>query len=101
MDTVEQLDETYFYALRTNLTASELLFMIFCERTVEQFGLGVADFGAVAAIVSGRNTLPTRGKCADATKGTSRTSRAARAVFKKAKFPFGISLPTWPGRHTP
>ncbi len=40
MDTVEQLNGTYLYALRTNLTASELLFMIFCEKTIEQFGLG-------------------------------------------------------------
>ncbi|AXF77905.1 hypothetical protein LU604_24380 [Erwinia tracheiphila] len=101
MDTTEQLNGTYFYALKTNLTASELFFMIFCEKTVAQFGLGVADFGAVAAIVSGRSNLPTRGKLADATKGTSYASVAARKVFRKAKFPFGISLPTWLGGYTP
>lgn len=32
MDTVEQLNETYLYALRTNLTASELLFIIFVRK---------------------------------------------------------------------
>ncbi|KAF0656022.1 hypothetical protein L244_05660, partial [Salmonella enterica subsp. enterica serovar Worthington str. BCH-3194] len=29
MDTVEELNRTYFYAGKSNLTAAELLFMIF------------------------------------------------------------------------
>ncbi|MGU3524744.1 STM2901 family protein [Enterobacteriaceae bacterium C23F] len=101
MDTVEELNETYFYAGKSNLSAAELLFMIFCENTASQFGIGVADFGAVVALVSGRNNLSTRGKIAGTTKGTSYASKAARAVFKKSKFPFGISLPTWLGGYTP
>ncbi|EAB8209013.1 hypothetical protein FGH87_11270 [Salmonella enterica] len=101
MDTVEELNGTYFYAGKSNLTAAELLFMIFCENTASQFGIGVADFGAVVALVSGRNNLWTRAKPAGATKGTSYASRTARAVFKKSKFPFGISLPTWLGGYTP
>ncbi|EAA4494656.1 hypothetical protein K3U97_004197 [Salmonella enterica] len=101
MDTVEELNRTYFYAGKSNLTAAELLFMIFCENTASQFGIGVADFGAVVALTSGRNNLWTRAKPAGATKGTSYASRAARAVFKKSKFPFGISLPTWLGGYTP
>lgn len=36
MDTVEELNSTYFYAGRSNLTASQLLFMIFCENTANQ-----------------------------------------------------------------
>gem|GEM_PF-5322302 len=77
MDTVEQLNGMYFYAGRSNLTSSELLFMIFCEKVVEQYGLGVADFSAVAAIVSGRNNLSTRGKIGgNTTKGTSYASKA-------------------------
>ncbi|EAB2096960.1 hypothetical protein J3W29_000081 [Salmonella enterica] len=71
MDTVEELNGTYFYAGKFNLTAAELLFMIFCENTASQFGIGVADFGAVVALVSGRNNLWTRAKPAGATKGTS------------------------------
>lgn len=101
MDTVEQLNGTYFYAGKSNLSAAELFFMVFCEKTVEQFGLGVADFAAVIAIVSGRNDLPTRTKPGGAITGTSYASKASRAVFKKAKFPFGLSLPTWLGRYTP
>jgi len=101
MDTVEELNGTYFYAGKSNLNAAQLLFMIFCENTASQFGIGVADFGAVVALVSGRSNLGTRGKFANATKGTSYASKSARAVFRKSKFPFGISLPTWLGGYTP
>lgn len=31
MDTVEEMNNTYFYAGRSNLTASQLQFIIFCE----------------------------------------------------------------------
>lgn len=101
MDTVEQLNGTYFYAGKSNLNAAELLFMVFCENTASKFGIGAADFVAVVAIVSGRNNLGTRGKFSGATKGTSYASKAARAAFGKTKFPFGISLPTWVGGYTP
>lgn len=101
MDTVEELNGTYFYAGRSNLKASELFFMIFCEATVYQFGLGVADFGAVVAIFSGRNNVSVNGKFANAIPGTSYASIGARAVLGKVKFPFGMSLPTWIGGYTP
>jgi len=101
MDTVEQFNGTYFYAGKSNLTASELLFMIFCENTAGQFGIGIADFGAIVAIASGRNNISTRGKLANTTKGTSYASIGARALFGKTKFPLGISLPTWLGGYTP
>lgn len=58
-------------------------FMVFCENVVDQLGLGLVDFGAVVAIVSGRNTLPTRAKPNGAEKGTSYASKASRKVFKK------------------
>ena len=59
MDTVEELNGTYFYAGKSNLTAGQMLFMIFCEHTVDQFGLGIVDFGAIVAILSGRNDQST------------------------------------------
>lgn len=34
MDTVEELNSTYFYAGRSNLTASQLLFMICFAKTI-------------------------------------------------------------------
>jgi len=43
MDAVEELNGTYFYAGKVNLAASELLFMIFCENTASQLGIGVAE----------------------------------------------------------
>lgn len=76
VDTTEELNNTYFYAGRPNLTAAELFFMIFCEEVAEQ--LGVDDFAAIVAILSGRNVLTTRAKPRDATKGTSYASKAAQ-----------------------
>ncbi len=87
------------YAGRPNLTASQLLFMIFCENTANQ--LGVQDFGAIVAIVAGLNNLPTRGKFAGATPGTSYASQKARKVFGNAKFPWGIKLPSVIGGYPP
>ncbi|TCV99242.1 hypothetical protein EDC52_102584 [Biostraticola tofi] len=72
-DTVEELNGTYFFAGKSNLSVAQRLFMIFCENTASQLGIGAADFGA---IVSGRNHLGIRGKFANATKGTSYASKA-------------------------
>nr|WP_306278066.1 hypothetical protein [Pantoea sp. Fr+CA_20] len=99
VDTTEEINGTYFYAGRPNLTAGELFFMIFCEEVAAQ--LGVDDFGAIVAILSGRNVLTTRAKPRDAEKGTSYASRAARRVFRTARFPFGIQLPTVVGGYPP
>ncbi|MDN0109504.1 STM2901 family protein [Yersinia mollaretii] len=99
MDTVEELNNTYFYAGRSNLTASQLLFMVFCENTANQ--LGVQDFGAIVSIVAGLNVLPTRTKPRDAIEGTSLASRGSRKVFGKAKFPWGVRLPSVIGGYPP
>ncbi|MBT0729240.1 STM2901 family protein [Rosenbergiella nectarea] len=99
MDTVEELNNTYFYAGRLNLTASQLLFVIFCENTANQ--LGVQDFGAIVSIVAGLNILPTRGKFANATPGTSYASTKSRKLFGNAKFPWGIELPSIIGGYPP
>ncbi|MGD8165553.1 STM2901 family protein [Pantoea sp. FN0307] len=99
MDTTEELNGTYFYAGRSNLSASELLFMIFCENVADQ--LGVQDFGAIISIVTGLNILSTRGKFANATPGTSLASRGARKVFGNAQFPWGLELPSVVGGYPP
>ena len=99
MDTVEQLKGTYFYAGRSNLSASELFFMIFCETTADHFGID--EVLAVAALYSGVNNQKTRTKPKGAKEGTSRISKAMRRRFKTAKFPYGIHLPTWIGGYTP
>lgn len=99
MDTVEELNKTYFYAGRFNLTAAQLLFMIFCEKTADQ--LGVRDFGAIVSIVAGINILSTRTKPRDAIEGTSLASRGSRKLFGKAKFPRGLKLPSIVGGYPP
>ena len=99
MDTVEELNNTYFYAGRFNLTASQLLFIIFCENTANQ--LGVQDFVATTSIVAGLNILPTRVKPSDAIEGTSLASRGSRRILGTAKFPYGIRLPSVIGGYPP
>lgn len=99
MDTIEELNGTYFYAGRSNLTASELLFIIFCEKTAEHFG--IEDVGALAALLGGINNQTTRTKPRDAIEGTSIISKKVRKFFGNKMFPFGIKLPTWIGGYTP
>lgn len=99
MDTVEELNGTYFYAGRSNLTASELFFMIFVINTANQFG--VKDIAAVAALFSGVNNQVTRAKPGDAIPGTSRVSKKIRGMLGNRMFPFGIKMPTWIGGYTP
>lgn len=91
--------EGYFYAGRMGLTASELLFMICCEKIAEQ--LGIDDFGSIVAVLAGLNILPTRGKPAGAIPNTSIASKAARGVFKQAQFPYRIRLPSIVGTYMP
>lgn len=102
MDTVEELNNTYFYAGRSNLSASELLFMIFCEKTAEQLGLGEKEFVALIGIFSGISILPTRTKPKPAKAGTSIASVVSRAVFPNhIMFPWGLKLPTFVGGMPP
>lgn len=99
MDTVEQLNGTYFYAGRANLSAGELFLMVFCEQVAEQ--LGIDDFGAIVAIVSGLNISKTRGKFRGNIADTSYASRGARKVFGNKTFPGNVKLPTVVGGYPP
>lgn len=99
MDTVEELNGTYFYAGKSNLTASELFFMVFIFNTADQFG--IKDIAATYGLYAGINDQPTRGKFKGAKKGTSRLSKVIRKTFGKRFFPWGIKLPTWIGGYTP
>ncbi|AQT63655.1 hypothetical protein B0W01_06625 [Serratia marcescens] len=99
MDTVEELGGTYFYAGRVNLSAGELFFMVFCEQVAEQ--LGVDDFGAIVAIVSGLNISKTRGKFRGNIADTSYASRGARKAFGNKTFPGNLKLPSVVGGYPP
>jgi hypothetical protein len=76
MDTVEELNGTYFYAGKSNLTASELFFMVFIFNTADQFG--IKDIASIYALYAGMNDQKTRMKPETALKGTSKLSKSVR-----------------------
>jgi len=100
MDTTEQLNGTYFYGGLTNLTASELFFLIMVDITAENF-TGAKDIMAEASIYAGSNQIDVSGKFGNATQGTSYASKYSRRLLKDIMLPF--RLPTFihspqPGR---
>lgn len=60
VDTVEEINGTYFFAGRSNLTTSELFFMVFVFNTADQFG--IKDVASVYALYAGINDQATRAK---------------------------------------
>lgn len=72
MDTVEELNGTYFFDGMNNLTAWELLFWILVDETEKQ--LGVQDIAGIAALILGNNIIDIPGKPETATWGTSPSS---------------------------
>ena len=91
MDTVEELNGTYFYKGVCNISAGELFFWIFLDEIGDQFG-GITDLGAMALIILGQPDISTRGKIALTTRGTSVASLAARR-YLDVTLPF--QLPTF------
>ncbi|MGH1529042.1 STM2901 family protein [Yersinia proxima] len=89
MDTVEQLNGTYFYKGMVNLTPQELLFWVMIDATEEQ--LGVQDMVAVASLILGGNYIAVPGKPLTATPGTSPASlffrKHLRYTFKSRVLP--------------
>lgn len=59
MDTVEELNGTYFYKGVCNISASELFFWIFLDKIDEQFG-GIKDVVTMSCIILGLPLLKTR-----------------------------------------
>lgn len=76
MDTVEELNGTYFYRGFSNLSSGELLFWVFLDTTAEHFD--VDDFLTIGLILLGQPTLGTRGKPRGTTQGTSPLSQQLR-----------------------
>ncbi|MRS89077.1 hypothetical protein GJV04_03355 [Enterobacteriaceae bacterium RIT714] len=91
MDTVEELNGTYFYKGINNISAGELFFWIMLDEVGEQMG-GIGDLDAVALILLGQPVLSTRQKMRTATVGTSVASVYARR-YLNITLPF--SLPTF------
>lgn len=87
MDTVEELNGTYFYGGLSNISASELLFWIFLDETAEQ--IGIKDYVSLGGMLLGIPDIPTRGKPIGATPGTSLLSYHLRQILK-------IKVKNWP-----
>lgn len=83
MDTVEELNGTYFFDGMANLDRLELLYWIFIDEADKQLG-GVKDIFALASIIGGLPLIPVRGKLDSfrATSGTSPLSLASRSLIK-------------------
>jgi len=97
MDTVEELNGTYFYDGMSNLTAGDLFFWIMVNETLTQ--LGVSDMAGVVAIYIGSNNIDVAGKPSNATQGTSLASKTVRKYLKGKIMPF--KLPTVMGYYPP
>ena len=80
MDTIEEMDGTYFYSGMFNLTAGELFFFVFLDEAQKQ--LGVEDILSLALIILGQPIKITRSKPVGATKGTSVLSSTLRRWLK-------------------
>jgi hypothetical protein len=80
MDTVEELNGTYFYKGVSNISAGELFFWIFLDKIDEQFG-GITDVVAMSSIILGLPLLKTRGKPYGTTAGTSIASKYLRQIL--------------------
>lgn len=72
MDTLEELNGTYYFNGLSNLSAYELLFWVMVDETERQ--LGVKDIIGVASIILGDNSIDVPGKPNTATRGTSHAS---------------------------
>lgn len=90
MDTVEELNGTYFYRGVCNITAGELFFWILLDRVNDQFG-GIKDFISMSCIILGLPLLKTRGKPYGTTAGTSIASKYLRQLLN-TELP--VRLPT-------
>jgi hypothetical protein len=93
MDTVEELNGTYFYDGSSNLSAGELFFWIMIDETLDHFG--ISDIAAVTGVYLGSNSVTVAGKLAGATPGISVASIYSRKLFRDRMMP--VRLPTWIG----
>jgi hypothetical protein len=114
MDTIEELNGTYFFKGLSNLSPTELYFWIFLDETSKQ--LGVDDLVTLTLIILGQPIKGTRSKPIGATKGTSYLSYYLRqwlrvevknwptlttGSIKRRKFTYVSNLGAFVGRWVP
>ncbi|MGP6442907.1 STM2901 family protein [Rahnella aceris] len=95
MDTIEELNVTYFYHGHANLSNQELFGLIFIESLSNHLGL---DTTATVLIITGQPYIPVPGKMVTAIPGTSVALKLSRALLKQAKLPFGLKAWTPVGK---
>ena len=87
MDTVEELNGTYFFNGLSNLSPGELYFWILLDEAGKQ--LGVDDLVTLALIILGQPIKGTRAKPIGATQGTSYLSYYLRQWLR-------VEVKNWP-----
>ncbi|WP_425342163.1 STM2901 family protein [Jiella mangrovi] len=70
---------SYCYNGHSDLTSGELFLWIFVDKALDH--LGVDEVAAMVAIAIGQPIVPTRGKFAGATRGTSLASISSRKLL--------------------
>lgn len=80
MDTVEELNGTYFYNGIANISAGELFFWILLDEVNDYIG-GIENITTISLILSGQPLIKTRGKPMGTTPGTSVASVTARRLL--------------------
>ncbi|QVN21859.1 STM2901 family protein [Burkholderia pyrrocinia] len=70
---------SYKYGIHDGLSREALLFLVFIEETGKQ--VGVNDAVGIAMVLLGQRFIPTRGKFANAVKGTSIASVVSRRLL--------------------
>ncbi|HEI9781958.1 TPA: hypothetical protein SLN38_001365 [Serratia marcescens] len=95
MDTVEELNGTYFYKGYSNLTPQQLFWLVWVDAFSQHASL---EISSSAMILSGYPVLPTRGKPIGTTKGTSVASVVSRKLLPDVRLPPGVVIPTLVGR---
>lgn len=91
MDTIEELNGTYFYGGFVNLTPAELFKAILLEKFARYTEI---ELSAASLILSGMPLIPTRTKPGGAVWGTSLASIISRSALNKIHFPEGVQVYT-------
>ncbi len=81
----------YSYGEAHDIEAGQVFLCVFADTFMEH--MGIDDIAAVFAVILGQPILPTRGKFAGATKGTSIASKYLSQAIK-IKSPIGLPMIT-------
>ncbi|WP_134705302.1 STM2901 family protein [Rahnella sp. CJA17(1/100)] len=91
MDTTETLGGTYFYHGNDNVMKEELFWLIFLESFSNHTGI---EIETAATIIAGAPLIPKRKVLGSKGSRTSIASKMSRRIFKDAKLPSNLKIPT-------